>query len=82
MFRNGRLSITGAPVLAGLTPEQQKAFCETVTGGDEAGAYEVSNFIRGVQNGRYVNMINSGRCAECKNRTRYKDAALFEEYAS
>jgi hypothetical protein len=26
-------------------------------------------------------MINGGRCAECGTRTRYRDAALFEEYA-
>jgi ParB/RepB/Spo0J family partition protein len=81
MFRSGRLNITGASVLACLTPERQKAFCETVTDGDEVSPYKVKEFIIGVQNERYLRMINSERCAECGNRTRYKDAALFEEYA-
>lgn len=57
MFKGGRINITGASALAGLTPARQKEFLEKMPKERDIQPYYIMDFIRSVQNNRRVRVI-------------------------
>lgn len=82
MFREGNLTITGASVLAGISPEQQQAFYKQCGAAADVDRDEIYAFIRNIQQKRFVSFVDCAQCAACKTRTCYNGNSLFEEYAS
>jgi ParB/RepB/Spo0J family partition protein len=77
MFREGRLEIKGAVVLAGLPEEDQEAFCKRYEG-KKATVWEVQEYITRTRKCRLYPLFE-GTCEACKERTRNGEKGLFEE---
>jgi ParB/RepB/Spo0J family partition protein len=78
MFRDGKITLTQAAMLAGLPENQQEAFFKKHGGKDEVYPSTVSEFLHSVQHNKLICMTDK-KCETCKNRTNYTDKSLFPE---
>jgi ParB/RepB/Spo0J family partition protein len=78
LFREEKLDIKGAVLLAGLPEEDQEAFYKK-RGGKESTVWEVQDYIVRTQDCRLYPIMEDGFCADCRERTRNGDAGLFED---
>ena len=81
MFRDGKLGIDEAALLAELPEEDQKEFFEGHKGfTEEVGSATVTSFVRKKQCFAITEEIADG-CAACAKRTHNNGNELFEEYS-
>jgi ParB/RepB/Spo0J family partition protein len=78
MFRDGKITLTQAAMLAALPEEQQQMFFKKYGGKDEIYSGAVSEFLHSVQHNKLV-CIGGVKCETCKKRTNYTDKSLFPE---
>jgi ParB/RepB/Spo0J family partition protein len=81
LFRDGRINLSGAAILAGLPEENQGVFFkkfEKKTG--EINYWSVEEFVHQVQHCRLISGICDKECDKCKDRTHNTDPSLFEEH--
>jgi ParB/RepB/Spo0J family partition protein len=76
MFRNGKLNLTGASLLASLAPEFQDRFTGEFGERDETPVYVVESFLHRVQHNR-LEIVLDGQCEECRKRTHHSDNELL-----
>jgi hypothetical protein len=79
MFREGKINLSGAALLASLPAEDQDKFSRKFEKREKVGAWEISNFIHQVQHCA-IALIADKQCEKCKNRTRNSEPGLFEGY--
>jgi ParB/RepB/Spo0J family partition protein len=78
MFREGKINLSGAALLASLPPEDQEKFSKKY--GEKApGTWEITDFIRQTQH-CVIAWIADKQCEKCKNRTNNTEPGLFEDF--
>jgi ParB/RepB/Spo0J family partition protein len=78
MFREGRIALSGAVLLASLPAEDQEKFSKKYGDKSSVSNCEISDFISRAQ--RFViAWIADKQCEKCKNRTRNTEPGLFED---
>ncbi|MCL2880681.1 MAG: ParB/RepB/Spo0J family partition protein, partial [Treponema sp.] len=78
MFRDGKINIAGAAVLAELPEEDQEKFFSQYGEYKEIFPYKISDFIYARQ--KYVLKKSMTGCDVCSRRTHNSGNSLFEEY--
>jgi ParB/RepB/Spo0J family partition protein len=83
LFRNGRLSLAAAAMLADLDAGQQALFVEKEVGShtydNKIHDWTVKNFIFTLYHDKLYDCVADKACAGCKKRTFYTDKTLFPE---
>jgi len=79
MFRDGKISISGAALVASLPEEDQEKFLKKYGGGRDVGKWEISGFMSSVRKSP-LRHIADGECETCKKRTRNSAPGLFEDF--
>jgi ParB/RepB/Spo0J family partition protein len=79
MFREGKIKLTGAALLASLPPEDQAKFAKKYEKKDSIGNWDISDFINQAQR-CVIAWIADKQCEKCKNRTHNAEPGLFEEF--
>jgi ParB/RepB/Spo0J family partition protein len=79
MFREGKIKLSGAALLASLPAEDQTRFAKKYGKRDVVGNWDISGFIRQVQH-CVIAWIADKQCEECKSRTHNADPGLFEDF--
>jgi ParB/RepB/Spo0J family partition protein len=79
MFREGKITLSGAALLASLPAEDQGKFAKKYGKRDTIGNRDISGFIHQVQHCAIV-WIADKQCEKCKNRTHNTDLGLFEDF--
>jgi ParB family chromosome partitioning protein len=79
MFREGRISLSGAALLASLPEGDQEKFSRKYGGDKKPGTWDISGFIQQAQH-CVIAWIADGQCEKCKHRTRNSEPGLFEEF--
>jgi ParB/RepB/Spo0J family partition protein len=79
MFREGRISLSGAALLASLPEGDQEKFSKKYGGDKKPGAWDISGFIHQAQH-CVITRIADKQCEKCKNRTRNSEPGLFEDF--
>jgi ParB/RepB/Spo0J family partition protein len=78
MFREGKIALSGAALLASLPTEDQEKFAKKYGDKSSVGNWGISDFIRQAQ--RFViAWIADKQCEKCKNRTHNTEPGLFED---
>ena len=78
MFRDGKINLSGAALIASLPEEDQAKFLKK-HGEKKVDKWEVTSFIGSVQRLK-IKHIADKKCANCKNRTFISAPGLFEDY--
>jgi hypothetical protein len=78
MFREGRLKLSGAALLASLPAESQAKFAKKHAD-KSINHWDISNFIHQTQRS-VIARIADGRCEKCGSRTRNAEPGLFEDF--
>jgi hypothetical protein len=78
MFREGKINLSGAALLASLPAEDQAKFAKKY-GEKTPGAWEITDFIRQTQH-YVIAWIADKQCGKCKNRTNNTEPGLFEDF--
>jgi ParB/RepB/Spo0J family partition protein len=79
MFRDGKINLSGAALIASLPEEDQEKFLKKY-GEKKADKWEITNFIGTAQRFK-IKHIADNKCAKCKNRTYNSTPGLFEDYS-
>jgi hypothetical protein len=79
MFRDGKINLSGAALIASLPEGDQEKFLKKY-GEKKADKWEITNFIGTVQRLK-IKHIADNKCAKCKNRTYNSTPGLFEDYS-
>jgi len=79
MFRDGRMNLSGAALIASLPEEDQEKFLKKY-GEKKADKWEITNFLGTVLRFK-IKHIADNKCAKCKNRTYNSTPGLFEDYS-
>jgi ParB/RepB/Spo0J family partition protein len=79
MFREGRISLSGAALLASLPEGDQEKFAKKYSGDKKPGVWDISDFIHRAQH-YVIARIADGQCEKCKNRTHNSEPGLFEDF--
>jgi ParB/RepB/Spo0J family partition protein len=79
MFRDGKINLSGAALIASLPGEDQEKFLKKY-GDKKADKWEITNFLGTVQRFKIKHIADS-KCAKCKNRTYNSTPGLFEDYS-
>jgi ParB family chromosome partitioning protein len=79
MFRDGKINLSGAALIASLPEEDQEKFLKKY-GEKKADKWEINNFIGSVQRLK-IKHIADNKCAKCKKRTFISTPGLFEDYS-
>jgi ParB/RepB/Spo0J family partition protein len=79
MFRDGRINLSGAALIASLPEDDQAKFLKKY-GEKKADKWEITNFIGTVQHLK-IKHIADKKCEKCKNRTFNSTPGLFEDYS-
>jgi len=78
MFRDQKINITGAALLAELPMEDQDDFYKLYENHDKIDSFKIANFIKTRQ--RYVIKKSMIACEGCDKRTHNEGNELFEEF--
>ena len=78
MFRDGKINLSGAALIAGLPAEDQEKFHKKY-GEKGANHWDISEFIRKAQR-LTLEHIADAECGTCGNRTHNTAPGLFDEY--
>jgi ParB/RepB/Spo0J family partition protein len=79
MFREGKITLSGAALIAGLPPEDQAKFHKKFGGKKEVGKWEIPAFIQSVR--RFaLKYVSDKKCEKCKQRTFNTAPGLFDDY--
>jgi ParB/RepB/Spo0J family partition protein len=81
MFREGKINISGAALLASLPAEDQAKFAKKYSGDKKPGTWEISGFIQQTQH-YVIAWIADKQCEKCMNRTHNSEPGLFEDFTS
>jgi ParB/RepB/Spo0J family partition protein len=82
LYREGRLKLGAAALVAGLPEADQLKFYEKYKdagSGRAIGVMEAERFLHGVQK-HEISLLKNKKCGKCGKRTRNTDSELFEEY--
>jgi ParB/RepB/Spo0J family partition protein len=80
MFREGKIKLSGAALLASLPAGDQAKFFKKYESRSSVSNWDISDFIHQAQ--RYViAWIADTECEKCKKRTHNADPGLFEEFS-
>jgi ParB/RepB/Spo0J family partition protein len=79
MFRDGRINLSGAALIASFPNEDQEKFFKKY-GEKKADQWEIKTFLGTVQCFK-IKHIADNKCAKCKNRTYNSTPDLFEDYS-
>jgi ParB/RepB/Spo0J family partition protein len=80
MFREDKIGLTHAAMLADLDPDQQERFWqENKSRTGCVNRWEIDNFIHKVQKNILNKNMTDKKCASCAKRTNYSDGTLFPE---
>ena len=80
MFRDGKINITAASLLAGLPEEDQQKFLEKYVARN-VDKWTVSSFVQSVRKFK-LDAISDDECGYCKKRTHNMEHGLFDEFSS
>jgi len=80
MFRDGKINITGAALIASLPEEDQEKFLEKFGGKPSVDKWDVGGFMRSARKSP-LGLIADGECGACKKRTHNAAPGLFEDYS-
>lgn len=78
MFREGKLNITGAALIASLPEKDQDAFFKKFQNREHTGIYDVQDFVQRAQR-CVLEHTADAECEACKKRTRNTGGGLFDE---
>jgi ParB/RepB/Spo0J family partition protein len=78
MFREGKINLSGAALLASLPAEDQAGFAKKYAD-KPVGNRDISDFIHQVQH-CVIAWIADKQCEKCKKRTNNTDPGLFEDF--
>jgi ParB family chromosome partitioning protein len=79
MFREEKLNLSGAALLASLPDEDQETFYNNFKNKEGSiPAYEIERFIHKVQH-HVLKHVEDDECKKCKKRTNNTDPGLFED---
>jgi ParB/RepB/Spo0J family partition protein len=81
MFREGKIKLSGAALLAGLPAKDQARFAKKYGERSSIGSWEISSFIHQAQHS-VITLIADTQCEKCKNRTYNTEPGLFEDFGS
>jgi ParB family chromosome partitioning protein len=79
MFREGKVKLSGAALLASLPADDQAKFAKKYEKKDSVGNWDISDFIHKAQH-CVIAWIADKQCEKCRNRTFNADPGLFEEF--
>jgi ParB/RepB/Spo0J family partition protein len=79
MFREGKINLSGAALLASLPAEDQGKFAKKYGKRESIGTWDISGFIHQVQH-CVIAWVADKQCENCKNRTHNTDPGLFEGF--
>jgi len=80
IFRQGKLSLSGAAMLGSLDADQQKAFCKNFEKQDDCiDEIKIKVFLSGLYHDVLYKCVAGSGCQSCKKRTFYSDKGLFPE---
>jgi ParB/RepB/Spo0J family partition protein len=79
MFREGKIKLSGAALLAGLPAEDQAKFAKKYGERPSVSNWDIYSFVRQAQR-RVVAWIADARCEKCESRTHNAEPGLFEEF--
>lgn len=80
MFREGKITISGAAIMASLPEEDQERFLKKFAG-REVSRWDVSYFVATARKLK-LRFLDHAKCTHCRKRTRNEIPGLFEEYAN
>lgn len=80
MFRDGKINLSGAALIASLPNEDQERFFKKYEN-KLVNQYDISGFIHSVQKNS-LEYVADRKCEKCKNRTHNTLPGLFEGYNS
>lgn len=79
MFRDGKINLSGAALIASLPEEDQEKFLKKFADKNNIGTWEITNFISSVQRFK-IKHIADKKCEKCKTRTFISTPGLFEDF--
>jgi len=79
MFRDGKIGITSAALIASLPDEDQEKFLKKFGEKASTDKWEIAGFMRSVSKST-LGHIDDDECATCKKRTHNTAPGLFEDY--
>jgi ParB/RepB/Spo0J family partition protein len=79
MFRDGKINLSGAALIAGLPEEDQRKFLKKYGEKPSVSNWDISNFVCQAQR-CVIAWIADKQCEKCKNRTRNAEPGLFEDF--
>jgi len=79
MFRDGKISITSAALIASLPDEDQEKFLKKFGEKASTDKWEIAGFMRSVSKST-LGVIADVECGVCKKRTHNTAPGLFEDY--
>jgi ParB/RepB/Spo0J family partition protein len=79
MFRDGKINLSGAALIASLPEEDQEKFLKKFADKNSIGTWEITNFISSVQRFK-IKHVADKKCEKCKTRTFISTPGLFEDY--
>ena len=79
MFRDGKIGITSAALIASLPDEDQEKFLKKFGEKSRVEKWDISAFMRSVSKST-LGHIDDDECATCKKRTHNTAPGLFEDY--
>jgi len=80
MFRDGKIKLSGAALIASLPPEDQEKFLKKYEN-KPINQFDINGFIHSVQKHTLENIADK-KCEKCKNRTHNTAPGLFEDFNS
>jgi hypothetical protein len=80
MFREGKINLSGAALLAGLPAEDQAKFAKKYEKRESVGTWDISGFIYQVHHCAIAQIADT-QCEKCKNRTHNTEPGLFEDFS-
>jgi ParB/RepB/Spo0J family partition protein len=81
VFREGRMSLESAAMIATLDSDMQEKFFTEYGENVEIDSWQISSFVRNVGKDTLWPFILTKKCAACTTRTRVADPGMFPELA-
>jgi ParB family chromosome partitioning protein len=81
MFREGKIKLSGAALLASLPADDQAKFTKKYEKKNSVNKWDISDFIHKAQH-RVITWIADKRCEKCENRTYNTDPGLFDDFGT
>lgn len=78
MFRDGKINLSTAALIAGLPEEDQEKFFKKFGDKNEVNKWEASSFVHSVQKFKIKDICDE-QCAACKKRTHNSTPGLFDD---